>query len=168
MARVLAKMCGYEPLEINASDERTGNQILNRVKTAISRDNHFINKDSNLKAKPVCLIVDEVDGALGSTFDGDSSKGVASIVDYLKKCITAMNTTNTKSKVETLDSEDDDEIMEEDPKNEEEKIVKPKKKDTDVVPLRRPIIFICNDIYAKALLPLKDLALNVKINQANP
>jgi len=25
MARVLAKHCGYEPLEINASDERTGN-----------------------------------------------------------------------------------------------------------------------------------------------
>jgi chromosome transmission fidelity protein 18 len=58
--------------------------------------------------------------------------------------------------------------MEEDANNNEEKTIKPKKKDTDVVPLRRPIIFICNDIYAKALLPLKDFALNVKINEANP
>jgi chromosome transmission fidelity protein 18 len=91
MARILAKMCGYEPLEINASDERTGNQILNRVKTAISRDNHFTNKDESTKKRPVCLIVDEVDGALGSTFDGESSKGIGQIVEYLKKCIAAMN-----------------------------------------------------------------------------
>lgn len=38
----------------------------------------------------------------------------------------------------------------------------------DVVELKRPIIFICNDLYAKALMPLRDLALNIKIEEANP
>lgn len=94
MARVLAKHCGYEPLEINASDERTGNQILNKIKSAISQDDFFtqskqsnvMNKnDAQKSKKPVCLIVDEVDGALGSSLD--NSKGVSQIVEYLKKCI---------------------------------------------------------------------------------
>jgi chromosome transmission fidelity protein 18 len=94
MARVLARHCGYEPLEINASDERTGTQILDKIKSAISSDDFFSqnkrkipfskNEESPNK-KPVCLIVDEVDGALGSSLD--SSKGVGLIVDYLKKCI---------------------------------------------------------------------------------
>jgi len=44
MARVLAKHCGYEPLEINASDERTGTQILNKIKSAISSDDYFTKK----------------------------------------------------------------------------------------------------------------------------
>jgi len=30
---------------------------------------------------------DEVDGALGSSLDSSNTKGVAQIVDYLKKCI---------------------------------------------------------------------------------
>ena len=34
--------------------------------------------------------------------------------------------------------------------------------------LRRPILFLCNDLYAKALRPLRDLAINVKIESADP
>jgi chromosome transmission fidelity protein 18 len=33
------------------------------------------------------LIVDEVDGALGSSLEGANSRGIQQIVDYLKKCI---------------------------------------------------------------------------------
>lgn len=91
MARVLAKLSGYEPLEVNASDERTGQQILNKIKNAISSDDYFTEKGGKLgkqsAGKPVCLIVDEVDGALGSSFEGANSKGISQIVDYLKKCI---------------------------------------------------------------------------------
>jgi hypothetical protein len=81
-------------LEINASDERTGVSILNKIKSAISQDdffsknnqkNPFISQDKLPIKKPVCLIVDEVDGALGSTLD--NSKGIGQIVEYLKKCI---------------------------------------------------------------------------------
>jgi chromosome transmission fidelity protein 18 len=41
MERVLARHCGYEPFEINASDERTGQSILNKIKSAISQDDFF-------------------------------------------------------------------------------------------------------------------------------
>ena len=70
MARVLARQCGYEVSEINASDERTGDTLLDKIKNAIQMDAHFGKKslkpDGNDKTKPVCLIVDEVDGAVGS------------------------------------------------------------------------------------------------------
>jgi hypothetical protein len=41
-------------------------------------------------------------------------------------------------------------------------------KDTDVVQLRRPIIFICNDMNDKVLMPLRDLALAIKIEESSP
>jgi chromosome transmission fidelity protein 18 len=47
-------------------------------------------------------------------------------------------------------------------------VTKKKKKDTDVMPLVRPIIFICNDMYAKALMPLREIALAIKISGASP
>ena len=52
--------------------------------------------------------------------------------------------------------------------NEDDDKPKPlKKKVSDVVPLIRPIIFICNDLYAKALAPLREIALTIKIAEAN-
>lgn len=71
-------------------------------------NSHFGSKlggdpDSN---KPTCLIVDEVDGALGSgnSLDGNG-KGIAMIVEYLKKCI---NYQDNKTKKKSGDIDDDD------------------------------------------------------------
>ena len=69
---------------MNASDERTGDAILNKIKNSISMNSYF---DSEEGKKPVCLIVDEVDGAIGGGTDQDNLKGIKKIVDYLKKCI---------------------------------------------------------------------------------
>ena len=41
------------------------------------------------------------------------------------------------------------------------------KKNNDARDIKRPIIFICNNLYSKALRPLKDIALCIKINCAN-
>lgn len=41
MARLLARHCGYESQEINASDERTDTKILDKIKTAISSNDYF-------------------------------------------------------------------------------------------------------------------------------
>lgn len=179
MARILAHQCGYEPLEINASDERTGNQILNKIKSAISSDDHFTIKSMRQQllekdgmsapsaGKPVCLIVDEVDGALGSSFEGANSKGVHQIVEYLKKCIAYEAKSGKKKDTASNDVDDDDDEEMQDEQQEEVKAEKKKKKkDTDVVPLRRPIIFICNDMYARALAPLRELALTIKIEES--
>lgn len=60
MARVLAKQCGYEPRAINASDKRSPADLIDAMKNALSSNSHF----SGGSSKPVCLIVDEVDGAV--------------------------------------------------------------------------------------------------------
>ena len=39
----------------------------------------------------------------------------------------------------------------------------PKAKKEDLPELKRPIIFICNDFYAKALRPLKELVIPLKV-----
>lgn len=66
-----------------------------------------------------------------------------------------------------MDDDNNDEAGDDDaePKKVE---VKKKKKDTDVLQLKRPIIFICNDMYARALAPLREIALSVKIEESNP
>ena len=121
MARLLARHCGYESQEVNASDERTGTKILDKIKSAISQNDHFTIKKfqgDSRQAKPVCLIVDEVDGALGSSLEGN--RGITQIVQYLKKCIN-YQATNTKSKL-NLDDEmnDPDELNDEEPASSEE------------------------------------------------
>jgi hypothetical protein len=42
---------------------------------------------------------------------------------------------------------------------------KPKKKEEEQTPLNRPIILVCNDGYAKALKPLKDIVLRIKVQE---
>ena len=88
MAKVLARHCGYKAIDINASDERSGEKLLERIKNAISMNSYF--QDNNISdegSKPVCLILDEIDGALSSGGNLDNPKGIKLIVDYLKKCI---------------------------------------------------------------------------------
>ena len=66
MAKVLAKRCGYEIRHINASDIRSGDQLLLAIKDAMTNDSYF---DSS-KPKPCCLIIDEVDGAVAFSDKG--------------------------------------------------------------------------------------------------
>ena len=82
------------------------------------------------------------------------------IVDYLKKCI---NHVSKSTKAKEADEDMDEDIQE----DEDKKEVK-KRKNTDVISLRRPIIFICNDMYAKALIPLREIALSIKIGESSP
>lgn len=94
------------------------------------------------------------------------------VVDYLKKCINYTATKKSKNK----DEEDDDVEMEDkddaategkDGETEAKKPKSKKKKNNDAREIRRPIIFICNNLYSKALRPLKDIALSIKISSAN-
>lgn len=52
--------------------------------------------------------------------------------------------------------------------NEPKKATKKKKKDTGAVLLKRPIIFICNDMYSRVLAPLRDISLQLKIEESSP
>jgi len=49
-----------------------------------------MNEISSGESKPTCLILDEVDGALGGS-EGDQSKGLKFVADFLSKCLKASN-----------------------------------------------------------------------------
>ncbi|KAI0463630.1 hypothetical protein LJB42_002633 [Komagataella kurtzmanii] len=55
VAHIIAKQLGYEVAEINASDERAGPEVREKVHTVLTTQ--------SFSKKPVCLIADEVDGS---------------------------------------------------------------------------------------------------------
>lgn len=64
LARVIARHCGYRPLFINASDDRTKSVLEDKIKDATGMKGMFGQK------KPNCLIMDEVDGMMASEGQG--------------------------------------------------------------------------------------------------
>lgn len=96
MARVVAKICGYQTREVNASDVRSGEQLVEKIRNCLTTDAHFgkagflgplvktkRNNDWGAengekdRKQPICLILDEVDGALGG--GSDQSRGMAQV-----------------------------------------------------------------------------------------
>lgn len=61
LAHVIARHAGYEVFEINASDDRSRDVLLHRIYDAA--ENLSIGTPSN--SKPKCIILDEIDGAMG-------------------------------------------------------------------------------------------------------
>ena len=170
MARVLAKQCGYETRVINASDMRSPAALIDAMKNAMTQDAHF--GEGREKQKPVLLVVDEVDGALcGGAAEG--SGGFRMVCDYLKKCIdSSIKGRKKPTEEESEENDDQDDDMDSDgegPQNRAKKVKAKNKgrKDSDYG-FRRPIIFICNDLYSKALKPLRELSIQVKIPDADP
>ncbi|KAG6447684.1 hypothetical protein O3G_MSEX005081 [Manduca sexta] len=105
LAHLLAKLTGYRPVELNASDERSTEAFRTALQNAT-----LMRSVLDADRRPNCLILDEIDGAPLPT------------VELLVKWCTA-----------TLDSG---------------------KKKGKSQPLRRPVIAICNDLYAPSLRPL--------------
>ncbi|KAG4081820.1 hypothetical protein H8356DRAFT_1756084 [Neocallimastix lanati (nom. inval.)] len=58
LAHVVAKHCGYNVVEINASDDRTGNTVKNKLLSALEMQNIT-------NGKPNLVIIDEIDGVSG-------------------------------------------------------------------------------------------------------
>ncbi|OUZ99573.1 AAA+ ATPase domain [Macleaya cordata] len=59
LAHVAAKHCGYRVVEINASDDRSSSTIEAKILDVVQMNSVMAD------AKPKCLIIDEIDGALG-------------------------------------------------------------------------------------------------------
>lgn len=117
VAHLMAKQCGYDVMEINASDERAATIVKDKINSAIG--SHRINS-----SKPVCIIADEIEGASENGF-------IKAIVDMLvgdEKALAAkFNKTSEKSSK----------------RNKKSKL------------MLRPIIAICNDVYAPSLRTLR-------------
>ncbi|GAA5902001.1 Ctf18p [Sporobolomyces salmoneus] len=137
LAHVLARQAGYQVHEINASDDRTGRVVEERIRNALDSTSLSLGWNEKEKkrdgegggegrARPTCVVVDEIDGAANG---GDSS-----FIKTLVKLVTEGS--STKKPVKRKNGSKG-------------------KKDR---PLLRPIICICNDLYAPVLRPLRPLA----------
>ena len=192
MANIISRQCGYEPIIINSSDERTADKLITRIYDTTLMHNLNVNKS---KPKPTCLILDEIDG-ISSDYQGKNS--IKSIIDFIKngrlnkgilgrnkkevlsdldKNINYGNNINfikfNKRKNDNKENNfsDDDLSFEDKEKNEDENYennnVKTKKNKQKNYSIKRPIICICNDLYAKQLILLRKEAFVINIKKAD-
>ncbi|KAF5199465.1 Chromosome transmission fidelity protein 18-like protein [Thalictrum thalictroides] len=137
LAHVAAKHCGYRVVEINASDDRSSSTIEAKILDVVQMNS--IMSDG----KPKCLVIDEIDGALGE------GKGA---VEVILKMVAA------ERKFEAVKGIGGQE-------GEKGKVSSKKKRKIYKVSLSKPlesfalkVICICNDLYAPALRPLRQVA----------
>ncbi|KAI9830922.1 MAG: hypothetical protein M1819_005304 [Sarea resinae] len=151
LAHVCARQAGYEVLEINASDERSRDVVKGRIRDSVGTENvkGLGEKTANGKARkasrPVCVVVDEVDGVVGGGSGGEGGfvKALIDLVMLDQKNSNALSTANqsTASK---------------------------RKKKGDNFRLLRPLILICNDVYHPALRPLRQSSLAEVVHIRKP
>ncbi|KAF1997792.1 hypothetical protein P154DRAFT_470405, partial [Amniculicola lignicola CBS 123094] len=138
LAHVCARQAGYEVQEINASDERSHNVVKGRIRDMVGTENvrgvntSTVNGKVRKAGKPVCVVVDEVDGVVGGS--GGSGEG-----GFIKALIDLINLDEKNSRTV----------------GQESATAPKKKKKGDKFRLLRPLILICNDVYHPSLRPLR-------------
>ena len=140
LAHVCARQAGYEVVEINASDERSRDVVKGRIRDSVGTENV---KGVNAKTssgtirkagRPVCVVVDEVDGVVGGSSGGGEGGFIKALIDLVM--LDQKNThTFGPSTGNTSTSK--------------------RSKKGDKFRLLRPMILICNDVYHPALRPLR-------------
>ena len=139
LAHVCARQAGYEIVEINASDERSRDVVKGRIRDSVGTENvKGINtKDAGgsttrKTGRPVCVIVDEVDGVVSGSSGGGEGGFIKALIDLAvldQKNSNVLGSSSTNS-------------------------VRAKKKG-DKFRFLRPMILICNDVYHPSLRPLR-------------
>ncbi len=145
LAHVIAQQAGYGVFEMNASDARTTAAVEETIRNAL--------ESASLKdPRPTLVVIDEIDGATGGGGggaegggDGKGGGGGGGFVRALVKLIQNGVSTGGKSKARGKDG----------------------KKKKQNKPLLRPIICICNDLYASSLRPLRPLAKLVRLQKTS-
>lgn len=150
LAHVCARQAGYDVMEINASDDRSKDVVKGRIRTSLGTET--VKTVENKKpqpgkqpkvARPVCVVVDEVDGVV--TGSGPSGEGgfVKALIDLVM-----------------LDQKNSEGAASSGPGR--------KKKRTDDFRQMRPLILICNDVYHPSLRPLRQSGLAEIIHVGKP
>lgn len=152
LAHVCAKQAGYEVMEVNASDDRSRDVVKNRIRTSLGTET--VKTVSNRRdgdaprkpAKPVCVVVDEVDGVVAGS--GGSGEGgfVKALIDLV--LLDQRNATSGATSSSATTGR--------------------KKKKGDDFRLMRPLILICNDVYHPSLRPLRQSNLAEIIHVGRP
>ena len=150
LAHVCAKQAGYEVVEINASDERSRDVVKGRIRDCVGTENvRGVNSkvgDQTVRkaGRPVCVVVDEVDGVVsgsGGSGEGGFVKALIDLVLLDQKNSKAVPAAANNSK---------------------------KRKKGDSFKLLRPMILICNDVYHPSLRPLRTSGLAEIIHVRKP
>ena len=178
LAHVVARHCGYLPIEINASDERSATALQARVRdaTEMAAGGGLVpGRDGG--RRPACVIVDEIDGAAGGPEGRSAVSALLRIVQATgggggKKNRGKGNAAAAApSKRGGGDDSDDSDREGEGDEGAPASASSPhrskggtsRKGSSGPGRLLRPIIAICNDAFAPALRPLRSVALVVHV-----
>ncbi|TPX12036.1 uncharacterized protein E0L32_007339 [Thyridium curvatum] len=152
LAHVCARQAGYEVLEINASDDRSRDVVRGRIRTTLGTESVKTVEHRKAQpgqapkiAKPVCVVVDEVDGVVSGS--GGSGEG-----GFVKALIDLITTDQKNSAASTSSTTGG-------PR---------RKKKGDDFRQMRPLILICNDVYHTSLRPLRQSGLAEIIHVGKP
>ncbi|KAF2676879.1 hypothetical protein K458DRAFT_379203, partial [Lentithecium fluviatile CBS 122367] len=151
LAHVCARQAGYEVQEINASDERSKDVIKGRIRDMVGTENvrgistSTANGKVRKAGKPVCVVVDEVDGVVSGSGGGGEGGFVKALIDLIH-----------------LDEKNSKTIGQQAPSGTK------KKKKGDRFRLLRPLVLICNDVYHPSLRPLRQSSLAEIIHIRKP
>jgi chromosome transmission fidelity protein 18 len=138
LAHVCARQAGYEVQEINASDERSRDVVKGRIRDMVGTENvrgvstNTANGKVRKAGKPVCVVVDEVDGVVGGSGGGGEGGFVKALIDLIN-----LDEKNSKML------------------GPQQSTTTGKKRKGDKFRLLRPLILICNDLYHPSLRPLR-------------
>lgn len=150
LAHVCARQAGYEVVEINASDERSSQVVKGRIRDSVGTENvRGVNTktlDGTVRkaGRPVCVVIDEVDGVVGGSSGGGEGGFIKALIDLV--VLDQKNNPSSTSGVSNIR----------------------KKKKGDQFRLLRPMILICNDVYHPALRPLRASSLAEVIHIRKP
>ena len=138
LAHVIAKQAGYRVYELNASDARTAADVDERIRMALESD--------SLRGggRPTLVVIDEIDGSTGG--DGSTDTFVRALVRLIERGRGAPERRFRGH-------------MAPDPQ-----VGRSRRKAAK--PLLRPIICICNDLYAPSLRTLRPLARILRYNKS--
>lgn len=148
LAHVCARQAGYEVVEINASDERNRDVVKGRIKDSVGTENvkgiKIKSGDGTVRkaGKPVCVVVDEVDGVVGGGAGGEGGF-IKALIDLV-----ALDQKNTAALGMG--------------------VISARAKRGDRFRLLRPMILICNDIYHPSLRPLRSSSIAEIIHIRRP
>ncbi|KAL9615433.1 MAG: hypothetical protein Q9167_000111 [Letrouitia subvulpina] len=140
LAHVCARQAGYEVVEINASDERSREIVKGRIKDMVGTETVKSIKVKNdgtsarRAGRPVCIVVDEVDGAVA----GHGSSGEGSFIKALID-LALLDQSNSRFSQSTSTTKPGGRKGRKDGKFQ----------------LLRPLILICNDVYHPSLRLLR-------------
>lgn len=150
LAHVCARQAGYEVVEINASDDRNKDVVKGRIKDIVGTENV---KGVNMKTasgtvrkagRPVCVVVDEVDGVVAGSGSGGEGGFVKALIDLIaldEKSASPLGPTSGNSR---------------------------RRKKGEHFRILRPMILICNDAYHPALRPLRSSMIAEVIHVRKP